>query len=164
MNSPLSLSLVRDTCQSKDDVSELLAFSASLSDDATVDQDAEDVTDYLLDRVIPAAYTHQPGQPPLPYDLATAQNALTKLAVQMNYWGNRDMYWWQILTWVPETSRRVVFGVVVGVVVGVVFGLAHWLAGGLAGGLVGSLAGRAHSWIRGLVRRLVRRPETSFFF
>ena len=123
LDSPLSLSLVRDTCQSEDDAREFLAFAAGLTD-VPDGQGAEAITDYLLDRVLPAAYACQPGQAPPPYDLATAQNALTKIAAQMNHQNTRDLYWWHISTWAPRTQRQIVGGLTVGLTVGLALGLA----------------------------------------
>ena len=72
LDSPLTLTLVRDTYQAGDDARELLNFSDTLQS-TSADQAAEDITGHLLDRVLPAAYAHRPGQPPPRYDLQTAQ-------------------------------------------------------------------------------------------
>jgi F0F1-type ATP synthase assembly protein I len=149
LDNPLALSLVRDTCQSEKDARNLLAFSATLSE-IPVDQGTAAVTDYLLDRVLTAAYTRQPGQPPLTYDLATAQNALTKIAARMSHQGTRDLYWWHIPTWASRTQRRIasklvvglaaglMVGIAVGIAVGIIAGLADGLPAGLVVGLVAS--------------------------
>jgi MFS family permease len=134
LDNPLALSLVRDTCQTGDDAAELLAFGGTLNN-APRDRAVQAITDYLLDRVLPAAYTHQPGQPPLPYDLPTARNALTRIAAQMNRQGTRNLYWWQIPTWDPRARRQRQRAV------GLVFGLVFWLAVGSAAGLPVGLAG-----------------------
>jgi hypothetical protein len=122
LDNPLALSLVRDTIKSEHDARELLALAATQRD-VPAGRGAEVITDYLLDRVLPAAYARQPGQPPLPYDLATAHNALTKIAAQMNRQGTRDLHWSDIVTWAPR--MRWIQGTI-----------ALWLAVGLAVGLM----------------------------
>ena len=139
LDNPLALSLIRDTCQSEDDAFELLAFAAA-RDDAG-DRAGSDVIDYLLDRVIPAAYTRQPGQPPLRYDLETAQRTLAKIAAQMNRQATRDLYWWQIPMWAPRTPRRIASALAFGLPCGLAFGLATLLAIGLKNGLGGMVSG-----------------------
>ena len=65
LNNPLMLTLVRDTYRAGDDVGELLG----LRDAAGHPASSQDIADHLLDRVLPAAYTQQPGEPPPRYDL-----------------------------------------------------------------------------------------------
>jgi hypothetical protein len=55
----------------------------------------EDIEDHLLDRVLPAAYTSRPGEPPPRYDLQAAQHALRYIAARMNQDGTRDLAWWR---------------------------------------------------------------------
>ncbi|HUL25992.1 MAG TPA: hypothetical protein VLW44_09525 [Streptosporangiaceae bacterium] len=101
LGSPLTLTLVRDTYRDRDDVRELLDFCDSPA--SAVSRD--DIIDHLLDRVLPAAYAQQPGQPPPRYDLPAARNALTRLAAQMNREGTRDLRWWTIPRWVTRVPR-----------------------------------------------------------
>ena len=68
LGSPLTLGLLRDTYRGPDDVRELLGFS-----DSPVSASRDEIVDHLLDRVLPAAYARQPGQPPPRYDLQKAQ-------------------------------------------------------------------------------------------
>jgi hypothetical protein len=150
LDTPLTLSLVRDTCQSGDDAREFLAFCAALND-LPGGQAAEIITDYLLDRVLPTAYTHQPGQPALPYDLPSAQNALAKIAVQMNHQGTRDLYWWDIPNWAPRTQRQITSGLAAGLAAWLIGGLAVGITRGLTAGLVaGLVAGLAAGLAAGL--------------
>jgi hypothetical protein len=139
LNSPLTLTLVRDTYQSGDDARELLDFCDTTQQDASGDQAAGEITGHLLDRVLPAAYTHRPGQPPPRYDLLTAQNALTKIAARMNQDGTRDLQWWRIPAWAPPAQRFIAgwlaVWLVVGLVVGLAVGLGGWLGAGLGAGL-----------------------------
>jgi hypothetical protein len=131
LDSPLALTLVRDTYQSGDDARELLDFCDTTQQDASVDQITGAITDHLLDRVLPAAYAHRPGRPPPRYALPTAQNALTKIAARMNQDGTRDLQWWRIPAWAPPAQRFVmgslVIGLVIGLAVGLVGGLVAWL-------------------------------------
>jgi hypothetical protein len=125
LNNPLTLTLVRDTYQGEN-IRELLEFTHTGIQCVPVALQAEAITDHLLDRVLPAAYTGQPGQP-LPYDLKTAHQALTMIATRMNQDGTRDLNWWQIPAWAPRRPRiavtAIAVGLVVGLGVGVVFGL-----------------------------------------
>jgi hypothetical protein len=157
LNSPLTLTLVRDTYQTGDDARELLDFCDRISPDKAT----EEITGHLLDRVLPAAYAPRPGQPPTRYDLQTAQNALTKIAAQMNQ--DRDLEWWRLPAWAPARPRATVSGLVAGLVVGLgiglvfgrwgglVFGLGAGVATGLAAGL---MIGAASGSVDGTPRRV----------
>lgn len=114
LNSPLTLTLVRDTYQSGDDGRELLDFCDTTLQDTTVGNAAEGIAGHLLDRVLPAAYAHRPRQPLPRYDLQAAQNALTKIAARINQDGTRDLQWWRIPAWVPAPPRVIATGLVAG--------------------------------------------------
>jgi len=135
LDSPLTLTLIRDTYQSGDDTRELLDFCDTTQQGTSADQATEKITRHLLDRVLPAAYAPRHGQPPPPYDLQTAQNTLTKIATRMNQDGTRDLQWWRIPAWAPPVPRVVVTGLVAGVMAGLVAGFVAGLAGGLVAGL-----------------------------
>jgi hypothetical protein len=124
LNSPLTLTLVRDTYHGED-IRELLQYRDTLAG-IPADLATEAITGHLLDRVLPAAYARRPGQP-LPYDLATAQRALTMIAARMNQDGTRDLNWWQIPAWAPRPPRLTAGAIA--------YGLAYWLAGESAAGL-----------------------------
>jgi hypothetical protein len=98
LDSPLMLTLVRDTYESGDRVDELLNthhFS-----------DREAVENHLLDRVLPAAYMARPGQPKPRYTLAQAQQWLGFIAHKMNQDNNsRDLAWWLIPRWKKSWPR-----------------------------------------------------------
>ena len=156
LSNPLALTLVRDTYRSADDVRELLDFC-----DASPGLSREDVEDFLLARVLPAAYAPQPGQDRLGYDLETARRTLSHLATLMNQEGTRDLAWWRIPAWTSRTARVVTAGLMAGVGFGFFgalaadvvmsvmsasgqnldaalgFGLIIGLVAGLAGGLGG---------------------------
>jgi hypothetical protein len=151
LNNPLMLTLVRDTYRAGDDAGELLG----LRDAAGHPASSEDITGHLLDRVLPAAYTPQPGQPPPRYDLLTAERALRRIATRMNDDGTRDLQWWRVPAWVPAAPRFIatwlcamlVVGLVVGLEAGrevrhyIVFGdaLKYGLENGIALGIVAAI-------------------------
>ena len=105
LNSPLTLTLVRDTYQAAD-ARELLRLGATL-DGIPAREATRQITGHLLDRVLPAAYAPRPGQPPPRYDLPAARRTLTIIAARMNEERTRDLHWWRIPTWLPPTPRAV---------------------------------------------------------
>ncbi len=109
LNNPLMLTLVRDTYRVRDDVGELLG----LSDTAGHPASGEDITGHLLDRVLPAAYIQQPGEPPPRYDLPTAERALRCIAARMNKDGTRDLQWWHVPAWTHAAPRVIATGLAV---------------------------------------------------
>jgi hypothetical protein len=121
---PLTLTLVRDTYRGGDDVGELLDFCDAGDHGAS----RESIEDYLLDRVLPAAYAPRPGEPPPRYELPAARLALGHVAARMNRDGTRDLAWWRIPAWASAVPRVVATGLV--------FGLLFWLGGGPRLGLV----------------------------
>ena len=137
LNSPLVLTLVRDTYCSEDDVDELLAFSDTTDHFAV----REKVVDHLLDRVVPAAYTRQPGQRPPTYDLPTAQGTLRLLAQRMNQDMTRDLQWWRIPAWTPATARIIATGIGAGLLVGIALYIISQRTIGSATAFMTALAG-----------------------
>lgn len=128
LSNPLTLTLVRDTYRTGDDVRELLDFC-----DAAGDVSGEDIQDHLLDRVLPAAYAPPPGAAPPRYELEEARRVLGYIAAGMSREGTRDLAWWRIPAWASATPRVITTGVV--------FGLVFALGGirpvfGLVGGTV----------------------------
>jgi hypothetical protein len=111
LSNPLTLTLVRDTYRSSDDIRELLDFC-----DAVGDVSGEDIQDHLLDRVLPAAYTPPPGEPAPRYGLEEARRALGFIAAQMSQEGTRDLAWWRIPAWASATPRVIVTGAAFGVI------------------------------------------------
>jgi hypothetical protein len=153
LNNPLMLTLVRDTYRADDDAGELLGLHDAAGDPAS----GEDITVYLLDRVLPAAYAPQPGEPPPRYDLPTAERALRCIAMRMNKDGTRDLQWWHVPAWAHVAPRVIAtwlgvmlaFGLATGLAAGLAAGpnsgLGAGLAAGLAAGIVAGLAfGRGH--------------------
>jgi len=124
LSNPLTLTLVRDTYRSGDDIRELLDFC-----DAVGDVSGEDIQDHLLDRVLPAAYTPSPGAAPPRYQLEQARRALGYIAAGMSQEGTRDLAWWRIPRWASAVPRVIATGLV--------FGLMFALGGKTWFGFVG---------------------------
>jgi hypothetical protein len=143
LSNPLTLTLVRDTYRSGDDIREFLNFC-----DAVGDVSGDDIQDHLLDRVLPAAYTPQPGAPPPRYELEQVRCALSYIAARMSDEGTRDLAWWRIPVWAPAAPRVTATGVVFGLI----FALGGRPVFGLVGGAVSAyfymLADRRKSPVR----------------
>jgi hypothetical protein len=151
LSNPLTLTLVRDTYRDAD-AGELLGFCDAAGDGLS----REDVEDYLLDRVLPIAYTARPGEAPPRYELQVAQRTLTYMAVRMNQDGARDLAWWHIPAWTPRIPRIIAGGLVTG--------LGFGLLGGLIGLILspnlaqtGSVIGLGSGLVAGLVAGLGAR-------
>jgi hypothetical protein len=125
---PLTLTLVRDTYRGGDDVGEFLDFC----DAAGPAVPREIIEDYLLDRVLPAAYAPRPGEAPPRYGLEAAQLALGHVAARMNQDGTRDLAWWRIPAWASAAPRVITTGLVFGLI----FSLGDMPVFGLVGGAV----------------------------
>jgi hypothetical protein len=126
LNNPLTLTLIRDTYRSGDDARELLDHCDTIHQRVSGAQAAEEITDHLLDRVLPAAYACQPGRPSPRYDFQTAQTALARIAARMNQDATRDLQWWRIPQWLPSAPRIAAGGLVACLAVGLVSGLVSW--------------------------------------
>lgn len=116
LNSPLTLTLVRDTYRGGEDVGELLNFPGKADRQVSHGE----IIDHLLDRVLPAAYTQEPGKAPPRYSLHTAQITLQHIAARMNQENTRDLQWWRIVSWVATTPRLIATGLIFGLVIGTV--------------------------------------------
>jgi len=126
LNSPLALTLVRDTYRTGDSVRELLDFRGGSGNRVSRQQ----IEDLLLNRVLPVAYLPRPGQTAPPYDLRTARWALGKIAERMNQDGTRDLEWWGIPGWASVVPRVVASSLIIGLVTGLVLRFAPAVAGG----------------------------------
>ena len=86
----------------------------------------EEIEDYLLDRVLPAAYAPRPGRTPPRYGLQAARLALGNIAARMSQDGTRDLAWWRIpgvgVSYSSRHRDRVVFGLMFALGGGPVFG------------------------------------------
>ena len=131
LNSPLTVTLVRDTYRDGGNPAELL-------DGSRLGEPA-DVEDYLLDRVLPAAYTQQPGEAPPRYSLDAATRALAYIAARMNQDHTRDLAWWKVPRWVVVAPRLIITGFLFGLLFGLIFGLGRGSVVGLVAGLITAL-------------------------
>lgn len=143
LDSPLTLTLVRDT------------FTASAEIDDVLNADRyrsrRDVEDVLLDRVLPTAYAPEPGRPAPPCTAAQAQHWLGHIAYRMNQDTARDLAWWRLARWTPAGLRVAVTTLAVGLGVGLAYGFAYGLVVGLVVGLAfGLLGGLAFGLVIGL--------------
>ena len=142
LNNPLMLTLVRDTYRATDDddVGELI----DLRDAAGHPASSEYITGHLLDRVLPAAYTPQPGKPPPRYDLPTVERALQRIATRMNKDRTRDLQWWHVPAWADAAPRVIATwlgaGLVSVLVAGPALGFRPAIALGLASGIGAGIA------------------------
>lgn len=146
LDSPLTLSLIRDAFRVPHEVDDLLhptRFSTRA-----------EVEDYLLAKILPTAYKDRPGQPPGRYSLEQARRWLGYIASRMNGQRTRDLAWWRVHRWVSPFARILTAGLMVAVTTGVVLGLADaavfeagdgdGIAIGLLGGLgIGAIGGVA---------------------
>jgi hypothetical protein len=139
LNNPLMLTIVRDIYRHGGDPGGLLPGAAG--DPGS----AEDIEDYLLDRVVPDAYAQRPGET-LPYDGESAKRALQHIAARMNADNSRDLQWWRVPAWTHAGARRVASGLVCGLTLGLVGELTWWL---LYGPKLGPVAGVAIGFISG---------------
>ena len=178
LDSPLTLTLVGGTYQSGDDVRELMEFCDTTQVDVASDHASKVITDYLLDRVLPAAYAPRPGKPPPPYDLPTALNALSIIAARMTLDGTRDLQWWRVPEWVPIRQHYEVSCVVaglpsalvvglgvgfsVGLTTGIVAAAVAFVAGGLTAGLRSGGGKSPHRMGRPRIRRMLTRSALGY--
>jgi hypothetical protein len=140
LNNPLMLTIVRDIYRRGGDPGGLLPGAAGGPGSA------EDIEDYLLDRVVPDAYAQRPDET-LPYDGESAKRALQHIAARMNADNSRDLQWWRVSAWTHAGPRRVASGLVCGLTLGLVGGLQFWL---LYGPKLATAAGFAVGFIPGL--------------
>ena len=117
LSTPLTLTLLRDTYQTGDDVSELL--------DTTRPHRPETIEHHLIARVLPAAYTPRPGRSAPRYSEEQARKTLTCIARKMGK--ERDLAWWRIPSWAPVVPRILATGLVVGLLYGIGIGLGNGL-------------------------------------
>ncbi len=123
LESPLTLSLLRDVYGPTDPVDGLL--------DSAHFATTDDVNDHLLDRLITVAYAVRPGQPRPRYRVDIAHRTLRYLALRMTESGTRDLAWWRIPGWVPSLPRTIT-GIIT-------CGFLLWLYGSLTLGSVPGL-------------------------
>lgn len=135
LDSPLTLTLVRDTYPKGDDPRELLDFCDAAQPQVSGVRLAEDIVDHLLDRVLGAAYKPRPGEGRPAYDLRTAQRAFANIATQMNRDQTRVLAWWNLEHWAPHGLRNIIYGFIAGSITGVTTGVIAWLMAGIRTGV-----------------------------
>lgn len=106
-------------------------------------QTIDAVVDFLLDRVLPAAYTPRPGRAQPSYDLAQAERWLGHLAARMNADGIREFAWWRVPDWQPRPLRVIANGLLAALVFATLGSIAFGLGFGAVALVVGLVAGSA---------------------
>jgi len=114
LDNPLAITLVRDGLRTPGDVAAFLALGAA----PHVEQ--RTLEDHLLDQLVETVYRVRPGQPPPPYDVATARRALRWVAVRTSGDDPSDVAWWHIPTWASRMPPALIVGAVTGSVMFVV--------------------------------------------
>jgi hypothetical protein len=118
LSTPLALTLIRDTYQSGDDISELLDTGRDPRDD---------LEQRLLGRVLVNAY-NRPGRSKPRYSLTQAEHALAFLARQMHQDHTRDLGWWHIPRWTSTAPRILTSMITVGLLGGILGAILYALA------------------------------------
>ncbi len=150
LDTPLMVTLVRDTYRHDDPVDELIGSSRFAS--------RESIEDHLLDRILPIAYAQYPGRSAPPCTVDEARKGLRFLARRMHDEGTRDLAWWQISRWVPAWPRALATALLVGLWGILVFGLPGVLGRGLKDGLLyGLAAGLTFALVFGLASVICNR-------
>lgn len=121
LDTPLTLSLVRDTYGREATVDELIEVESRLGS-----RDA--IEEHLLGRVLKTAYTQDPPNPPPPYTTEQAKRWLGQAARRMNEEGTLDLAWWRIPHWVPAWPRVLVTVVVISATSAFLIGSLAWVA------------------------------------
>jgi hypothetical protein len=106
LDTPLMLTLVRDTYRGRDPVHELLDIARFPR--------RQDIEDHLLDRVIPAAYAPRPGEPEPRYTVAQAQRWFAYIAYHLVSEGTTDLGWWRMPAWKSAWPRICFLGLLFG--------------------------------------------------
>jgi hypothetical protein len=145
LDNPLTLTLVRDSISTPAEVDDLLTPGRFTG--------RAEVEEYLLDRVLPAAYRPRPGRRPAPYSCEQATRWLGYLATEMNYRNTRDLAWWHIHQWAPAPIRILTVALPAALGLGLTIGPIFMLLLGLplaAGIAVGLAAGSANGVLVGV--------------
>ncbi len=121
LDTPLTLSLVRDTYGREATVDELIDVESRFGH-----RDA--IEDHLLGRALEAAYTQDPPEPTPNYTVEQAQRWLGQVARRMNEEGTLDLAWWRIPHWAPAWPRVLVTVVVISVTSAFLIESLAWLA------------------------------------
>lgn len=101
LNTPLTLTLVRDTYGRGLRIDELI--DGYIHDSTSGSKEV--IEEHLLDHVVTAAYTTHRGRPIVPFTVEQARRWLGKLARQMNEERTNNLTWWRIPDWAPAWPR-----------------------------------------------------------
>jgi hypothetical protein len=110
LSTPLMLTLVRDIYRSEEVLHELIDVRNGRSNSR------EAIEDYLLDRVLIAAYVERRNPSSPPYTIVQARRWLGQLARRMKEDRTRNLAWWRIRHWVPAWPRAFITVIVIGIV------------------------------------------------
>jgi hypothetical protein len=165
LRTPLSITLLRDTLDTNEDIAYLLNQAGESS---------PEVARYLMGLLIPAAYSPQDGVASSRFGEVQALRTLTLIAAILESAGVRQFGWWEIRYWAPSgprlllsTTLIVVLSTSIGGAVGVALGAAvdGVVGGSLAGTIIAVLRRRGSgvpevstSW--SLITCLRRLPAT----
>jgi hypothetical protein len=103
LNTPLTLTLVRDTYGRGLDIDNLIDSHI----DSSASSSTEAIEEHLLEQVVTAAYATHPGRPVLGFTVEQARRWLGKLARQMNEERTHNLTWWRIPAWAPAWPRAI---------------------------------------------------------
>jgi hypothetical protein len=155
---PLMVSIVRDnyverrTVAGGDETANESELDKLLATPFPLHTDAED---YLLQRVIAAAYRPRRGKRRPDYTVAQAERWLAYAAHEMRERGTEDLAWWRIREWRLASVRFLTTALVAGLGSGLVLGFTsgHGAIGALVGGVTGAIVG---ALLGGLAGRQIR--------
>lgn len=126
LNRPLTVTLLRDTYPQIGKVDELL--------DRKRFPTPKRIESHLLDQVLIAAYTREPGAPKPRYSVRTAERTLGYIADRLKQNGSRDLAWWTIRQWTDHGialfARAMIVWFVTAIPIGFLLGLSYWIADG----------------------------------
>jgi hypothetical protein len=114
LNTPLMLTLLRDTYDLEGQFDELVSAESHLK--------SKDIEDDLCERVLTAAYARRPHKPDPPYSDDQARRWLGQLAHRMKK-EDRDLAWWAIPRWVPAWPRAFATVVIISLASASIIGL-----------------------------------------
>jgi hypothetical protein len=128
LDRPLTITLLRDTYGQIGMVDELL--------DRERFPTPGRIEGHLLDQVVTAAYTPEPGDPKARYSAHTAERALRYIAHGLKQDGSRDLAWWAIPQWTDQAgallARTMIVWFLTAIPTGLLLGLSYWIADGRA--------------------------------
>lgn len=154
LSTPLMLTLLRDAFRGMDAAEATEVVDKLLSPSEFTS--AEEINDYLLDRVLPAAYPPSRPGAPTPYTRDQAERWLRLIAARMTAHGTPELAWWQMHEW-ASASWRIAGGVVGGgLAAGLAAALVSWFTDDLGERtVIGFLPASAVGGVLGLATAIV---------